>query len=117
MASQKEPHIVFTTVTSVSLAAKPNRPAMNCDRPPNVATNGKKTVGESAVPHHPAIHDAVMNVEPAKPARPNAAGGAMGFRKIVTCGCWARTLSSFSPWVVVRDMVLVDGGWWMVLME
>ena len=50
--------------------------------PPNMATNGKKIVGLSLEPHHMAIWLAVIHVEPAKPARPRAAGGAIGLRKI-----------------------------------
>ena len=57
---------------------------MNCASPPQKATKGKKMVGESGLPHQPAIQEAVIHVEPAKPARPRAAGGAMGLRKMVT---------------------------------
>lgn len=81
---QNAPHIVFMTLTSTSRALKPYNPAMNWLRPPQKKTKGKKMVGESPFPNQPAIHAEVMNVEPAKPARPSAAGGAMGCRNIVT---------------------------------
>jgi hypothetical protein len=98
--SQNVPRIVLITDTNVSLAAKPCRPAMNCARPPQNATKGKKMVGEWALPHQLAIHDAVMKVEPASPARPSAAGGAIGLKNIVTTGSWESTeltLSSLAP--------------------
>lgn len=43
-------------------------------------------VGDSPFPHQLAIQDAVIHVEPAKPAKPRAAGGAIGRRKIDTFG-------------------------------
>ncbi len=49
-----------------------------------MATNGKKMVGESGLPNQLAIQEAVIHVEPAKPARPSAAGAAIGLRKMVT---------------------------------
>lgn len=93
---QKAPHMVLITLTNVSLAWKPYKPAINCDRPPQSATKGKKIVGESGVPHQLAIQDAVMKVEPAKPARPSAAGGAIGWRKMRTWGSWAKTAASLA---------------------
>lgn len=56
------------------------RPVMDCDSPPNKATKGKNMVGLSASPHQLAIQDLTMNVDPAKPARPGAAGCVMGWR-------------------------------------
>ena len=95
---QKLPHMVLITVTNVSLALNPYSPAMNCASPPNSPTNGKKMVGDSGPPHQLAMYDEVIHVEPAKPARPRAAGGAMGWRKIWMPGvCWS-VLSSFSDW-------------------
>lgn len=50
-----------------------------------------------------------MNVEPAKPARPRAAGGAMGLRKIWTPGglsrsSWKRSSRSFRRAIFVVDV-------------
>ena len=83
---------------------------MNWARPPQSMTKGKKIVGLSSLPvenaprqsmelgllfsavglcclpHQLAIQDAVIQVEPAKPARPSAAGGAMGRRMMRTSG-------------------------------
>ena len=75
--------------------------------PPNIATNGKKIVGLSLEPHHIAMWLAVIHVEPANPARPRAAGGAMGLRKIWTLGAFSRTsfrLYSWPAWLST-DMV------------
>ncbi|CZR50758.1 uncharacterized protein PAC_00632 [Phialocephala subalpina] len=82
MASQNDPHMVLMTDTSVSLTWNPYSPAMNWVSPPSKITNGKKIVGESSFPHQFAIQDAVMNVEPADPARPSAAGGVIGLKQI-----------------------------------
>ena len=79
-------YIVLITLTSVSLAWNPYSPAINCDKPPQKATNGKKIVGEVSLPHQPAIQDAVIHVLPAKPARPRAAGGAIGVKQMRTSG-------------------------------
>lgn len=84
MLIQKAPHMVLITVTSTSRARNPSNPAMNCESPPQNATKGKKIRGLSESPYHPAIHAAVMNVEPEKPASARAAGGAMGLRNIET---------------------------------
>jgi len=99
---QNAPHIVLITVTSVSLALNPNSPAINCASPPKSATKGKKTVGESELPHQPAIQEAVIQVEPAKPARPSAAGGATGRRKMLTRGLESRisAVLESSPWAL-----------------
>ena len=59
-------------------------PAMKRAGPPQMATNGKKMVGESGLPNQLAIQEAVIHVEPAKPARASAAGAAIGLRKMVT---------------------------------
>lgn len=53
-------------------------------------------VGESLLPHQPAMYEAVMKVEPEKPAKPRAAGAAMGRRKMVTSGSFSSTLLTFS---------------------
>jgi hypothetical protein len=66
--------------------------------PPNIATNGKNIVGLSLEPHHIAMWLAVIHVEPANPARPRAAGGAMGFRKIWTLGTFSKTSFRLSSW-------------------
>ena len=101
---QKAPHMVLMTVTRVSRARYPIKPAMNCDNPPQNATKGKKTNGLSGVPHQSAIQDATMKVEPEKPARPSAAGGAMGCKKMLTCGWSEMTLCTFSSSSLRRDM-------------
>ena len=80
--------------------------------PPNMATNGKKIVGLSLEPHHMAIWLAVIHVEPAKPARPRAAGGAIGLRKIWTLGVVSRTslrLSSWPAWLSTDIVGIVIG--------
>lgn len=59
-------------------------------------TKGKKMVGDSGFPHQLAIYELVIQVEPAKPARPRAAGGAIGWRKICIPGVWSMVLASFS---------------------
>ena len=66
---------------------------------------GKKIDGESEPPHHAAIQEAVIQVEPAKPARPSAAGGAIGRRKIVTLGWLSTTLATFSLSWLSTDIV------------
>lgn len=108
MLIQKLPHSVWITFASISLASNPYMPAMNCDNPPQKATKGKKIVGESGFPHQPAIQDDVIHVEPAKPASPRAAGGAIGLRNILTLGISDRVSSSFfvSSWrsAMVRQM-------------
>lgn len=58
--NQNAPHIVFITDTTVSRALNPINPAMNCARPPQIATKWKNMSGESSLPHQLAIHDAVM---------------------------------------------------------
>lgn len=83
---QKLPQSTCTTVTSVSLAGYPNNPAINCPTPPEIATNGKKIPGDLSPPHHLATYVAVMKVEHEKPARPIAAGAAIGLRKVLTFG-------------------------------
>ena len=76
---------------------------MNCASPPQNATKGKKMVGESGPPHQRAIQVAVIHVEPANPARPSAAGGAMGCRKMATCGVWPAVSRR---WKVVLSVVV-----------
>ena len=48
---KNEPHVTCTTVARLSRARKPNRPEMNCPRPPEKATKGKMRVGVAAVPY------------------------------------------------------------------
>lgn len=50
-----------------------------------------------------------MKVEPAKPARPRAAGGAIGRRKIVTWGSRARVSWIFWDSEVSRDILVSIG--------
>ncbi len=82
---------------------------MNWPSPPQNATKGKKSVGEEVSPHQWAIYEAVIHVEPAKPASPSAAGAAMGRRKMVTFGSVVRKLSIFS-WSSVRRAIMVSVG-------
>lgn len=53
-------------------------------------------VGELSLPHQLAIHDAVIHVLPAKPAKPRAAGGAMGLRTMRTSGSRLMNESTFA---------------------
>jgi hypothetical protein len=68
--------------------------------PRSSLTNGKNMVGLVSFPHQFAMYELVIHVEPAKPARPKAAGGAIGWRKICTLGVCPRVFSTLasSPW-------------------
>lgn len=105
MLIQKLPHRTWITVIKVSRAAYPKRPAMNWPRPPQNATNGKKIVGDSSEPHHLAINVAVIHVDPANPANPKAAGGAIGCRNILTCGSCPRIRSYLTSWFDGTDII------------
>jgi len=89
----------------VSRAWNPYNPAINCARPPQKNTKGKKIVGEFSSLHQFTVQEAVMKVEPTKPARPRAAGGAMGLRKMLTWGYCSRTEATLSSFVLWRAMV------------
>lgn len=62
-------------------------------------------VGEVSLPHQPAIQDAVIHVLPAKPARPRAAGGAIGVRQMRTSGSRFMNESTFWTSWELRAMV------------
>jgi len=75
-----------------SLALNLYSPAMNGASPPNKPTNGKNIVGLSRVPHQLAMYDYVIHIEP---ARPSAAGGAMGFTNIWIPGVFEVSCRAF----------------------
>src|SRR3954451_18193900 len=102
-ASQNEPHMPCIAVATESRARYAHMPARNCARPPKNAANGKRYPGVDALPYHPAMWAATMNVAPAKPNKPSTDGAAMGCK--TTRG---RAKSPYQPSVSALSATPVD---------